>query len=106
MHCSNYENCVNREKGQLGYPIDKESLYVNKIYDNQTANRRCYTKSPIEIIEGFGFPMTLESLLKMVVIILLVALFVILIKDSLFPKEQVTVGIANPTEFNISSPKL
>lgn len=106
MHCNSYENCINKERENLRYPIDKESLYMDRIYDNQTANRRCYEKNPIEIVEGFGFPVTLESFLKMLVIILLIVLFVILAKDSLFPKEQVKIGIPKPTEFEMSSPKL
>ena len=106
MSCNSYESCNNKERETLKYPIDSESLYMQRIYDNQTANNRCYIKNPIEITEGFGSSLTWEMVLKILVIILLIALFVILAKDSIFPKEQVNLNIPKPTEFALSSVKL
>lgn len=106
MSCNSYESCNNKERENLRFPMDSESLYMQRIYDNQTANSRCYAKNPIEITEGFGSMFTWEMILKILVVILLIALFIILAKDSLFPKEQVNLNIQKPTEIGLSSVKL
>ena len=106
MSCNSYEGCINRERENMRYPIDNESLYMHRIFDNQTANRRCYERDPIEIVEGFGFSFTWESFLKFLVIVLLIILFVILIKDSIFPKEQVNIGVPEATELRMSTVKV
>ena len=106
MSCNSYESCINRERENMRYPIDDRSLYMNRIFDNQTANRRCYERDPIEIIEGFGFSLTWESFLKLLVIVLLIILFIVLIKDSIFPKEQVTLNIPETSELKMSTLKV
>jgi len=53
--CQGYNKCIRGMRKQLRYPIDYKSLYANRIYDNQTANNKCYQNFPINIIEGFGF---------------------------------------------------
>ena len=92
--CTNYDACIAGKRNNLRYPTDSQSLYANRIYDNQTANRRCYEGgNPIEIIEGFNCNFTWDQLLKGVVIILLIIAFVALAKDFLMPKEIVKVGV-------------
>ena len=54
MNCDSYDGCVKQGKNVLRYPVDTKSLYSQRIYDNQTANKKCYQRHPIEIIEGFG----------------------------------------------------
>lgn len=73
MSCSNYDSCIQRERHNLRHPVDKKSLYANRVYDNQTANRRCYEGSPINI-EGFGCPSreTINTLIRWAVIALVV----------------------------------
>lgn len=93
MPCSNYEECVNKEKQNMLYPTDQESLYQNKYFDDQTAATRCYWWNPINIIEGFSGPWTWETALKLVVVVLLIILFVMLTRDFLMPKENVELDI-------------
>lgn len=50
-NCQDYDNCVQSELEYLNQPADKNSLYANRIYDDQVANSRCYNK--LEAIEGF-----------------------------------------------------
>jgi hypothetical protein len=104
MSCQNYETCIKQERENLKYPIDNQSLYMHRINDNQTANRRCYEKNPIEIVEGFGFGFTWNQIIKFVIVIvaLLVVLFRMLAKDFFMPKEVVSFGIASPSEINFS----
>jgi hypothetical protein len=106
MACNGYDNCVNQERENLKYPIDKESLYGNRLYDDHTASTRCYRKNPIEIMEGFGHKLTWNSVLKFIVIVLLVVLFVVFVKDFLMPKQKVNIGLAEPSEFRFSRVRL
>jgi hypothetical protein len=71
--CQNYGNCINNEKKNLKYPIENTSLYSNRIVDNQLANRRCYEKNPIEIVEGFNTTNGgIVGLLKWIIILVIV----------------------------------
>jgi hypothetical protein len=97
--CKNYEDCIRNEREQLLYPIDRKSLYNHRIYDNQTANRRCYERDPFEIIEGFDDGFSWDSLLKFVVIVLLVVIFCVLAKDLFVTKEILSGG-------NLDSPSI
>jgi len=106
MSCNSYDSCSKRERENLGYPVDSESLYMNKIYDNQTANRRCYEKNPIDIVEGFGFPLSWEKILKFSIVVLLVILFVVLAKDFFMPKETVSINVPVASELKIETPTI
>ena len=90
--CKSYGSCRKEERTQLKYPIDQQSLYASRIYDNQTGNRRCYEKNPIEIIEGFGCGLFFEKLLKYTVVILLILALFFLAKDVIMPKQQVSIS--------------
>lgn len=83
MSCSNYNNCRNKEVNNMAFPADKDSLYAQKIYDDQTAASRCYSKQPrsVNIIEGFGENLTLASIIKYGIIILVLILVLSLIYD-------------------------
>ena len=93
MACNNFQNCVEQEKQNMRYPIDARSLYGDRFYDHHTAKTRCYARNPIDILEGFGAPMTLEKLIKWVLVGLLVVLLVLFAKDFFMPKEQVELAI-------------
>lgn len=95
MSCDAYGNCVDQKREQLKYPLDINSLYANRIYDNQTANSRCYVNNPVNIIEGFGT--TLGGLIKLIVVILIILLLISLFTDYGKPKEIVQVGIGSPS---------
>lgn len=88
MSCNNYDACVNKEKEHMRYPIDSESLYFDRVHDNQTANTRCYRNHPIEFVEAFGYKISWERVLKLIVVILLIVLFVTLAKEFVFHKKE------------------
>jgi hypothetical protein len=106
MSCKNFENCYNDETNTMEYPIDSESMYANRYYDEQTAKSRCYAKKPINIIEGFGLTFTWTNLIKVVVVILLIFLAYSLSKDFMFPKEVITIGVTVPSEFSLDQPSI
>ena len=102
MSCDAYGNCVNQKKNQLRYPLDINSLYANRIYDNQTANRRCYVQDPINIVEGFG-TWSVWDIIKLVVVVLLILLLVSFATDYFRPTEVVQVGgLATPSMIELS----
>ena len=88
MSCAGYDSCVNRERENMNYPMDNESLYANRFHDNQTAHSRCYQEHPIDILEGFGCKISWEKILKLVIVILLIILFVSLAKDFMYPLKE------------------
>ena len=90
MSCNNYDTCKQEKKYTLRHGSDDMSLYGKKIYDNQTANRRCYETNPINIVEGFGF--SFNTLFKWVVIILVIYLVFQLFNG----KEEVSLEMETP----------
>lgn len=105
-NCENYNNCMRTEMKNLEHPIDKNSLYMNRIYDKQTAARRCYQNNPIRIIEGFNNNVTWDKIIKWIVVILLIVLFVWFAKDLFIPKQTVSIGTNTVSEFQNSIPEL
>lgn len=103
--CKNYEECVNREMNDMEYPIDDPSLYMDRLYDQQTANRRCYEKNPINIVEGFGMgaPFTWDKIFKIIVVILLIIVFISLVKDFIIPKQEIKLDVASPTDMQLTA---
>jgi hypothetical protein len=100
MSCDAYGNCIKQKREQLRYPLDTNSLYAERIYDNQTANKRCYTNFPINILEGFGT--SWGGLIKLVVIILLIILLVSFFVDYSKPKEVIQLGLGSPSIVELS----
>jgi len=100
MTCNKHTSCKNIEDRNLLYPMDNNSLYSNRIYDNQTADRRCYTKYPIEYIEGFS-----DNLywFKILIIVLLIIIFIALIKEFIYPKQLIKLNLTPlSSEYRIS----
>ena len=93
MPCNNFQNCVNQEKQNMRYPIDTTSLYGRRYYDDHAAKTRCYARNPIDILEGFGAPFTLEKIIKWVLVLLLVILLIMFAKDFIMPKEQLELSV-------------
>lgn len=90
MSCSNFNNCKTQETNNMGFPSDADTLYAQKIYDDQTAANRCYANQPrsTNIVEGFGMGgFTWEKIIKIGIIILLVILFISLVCDYTSLKE-------------------
>ena len=82
-NCESYDECINENRETLRHPMDTKSLYKNRVYDNQTANRRCYEANPIDIVEGFGrSDFSLNMLLKWGIIIAIVYLVVMMVTKS------------------------
>lgn len=107
MSCQNYETCNKDEMDKLAFPMDSESIYADRYYDDQTARDRCYRKNPVEIVEGFGWGyLTWTNLIKLIVVCLLVYLAYSVSQDFLNPKEVVSVGVAPPSEFQASQPSI
>ena len=107
MSCKSFENCYNEELNTMAYPIDSESLYANRDYDEQTAKARCYAKNPVDIVEGFGMKLTWTNVIKFVVVLLLIFLAYTLSKDFICPKEIVSIGGGlSPSEFSIDIPSI
>lgn len=102
--CKNYDECLNKEMENMKYPIDDPSLYMDRIYDYQTANRRCYEKNPVNI-EGFGLsgPFTWDKIFKIIIVVLIVIVFISIISDIFVPKQQYKLDIASPTEMQLTA---
>ena len=83
-NCKDYDDCVNNTMCALRRaPVDEESLYADAIYDTELARRRCYEKSPINIMEGFGnSKLTFNMVLRLVILLLIVYLVYMMITDS------------------------
>jgi hypothetical protein len=82
--CNNYDGCRVQKKEQLIHTMDKQSLYRDRIMDNQTVNRRCYESNPVEIIEGFTINgWTLRELLKWVFVGLVIWTIVTMVSKPL-----------------------
>lgn len=80
--CAGYDNCITKTMDTLKYPMDRRSLYRNRIYDKQTANRRCYESNPMSIFEGFGSTeFTLTNVLKWLIVLVIIYLIYVLITD-------------------------
>ncbi len=94
MNCNNYDTCKQEKKSTLRRAADDMSLYGRRIYDNQTANRRCYETNPINIVEGFG--LSFNTLFKWVVIILVIYLVGTIIVQLFDTKEEVSIKLETP----------
>ena len=70
--CQSYDKCIHNTKKTIRYPVDKRSLYRDRIYDNQTSNKLCYQAHPLEVIEGFNGNIEWMVLLKWALIILVI----------------------------------
>lgn len=93
MACADYDKCRNFEMNRLQFPTDNNSLYDQKIYDNQTANSRCYSKHPSDIIkEGFSTLFTWENFIKLVIVVLLIILIVSLCMDHMKTEVKMVGG--------------
>lgn len=93
MACNaNFQNCVNRERQNMRYPMDARSLYANRIYDNQTANSRCYSENPIDIVEGFGMgSLSLVNILKWVIVALIIFAIYLCVRD--YAREEISLNV-------------
>ena len=93
MSCAGFNNCQSEEVNKMGFPVDNNSLYAQKIYDAQTAASRCYAQAPrtTSIIEGFGMSMSMENIIKIGIVILLIVLFISLICDYSGNAKEVSV---------------
>ncbi len=111
MTCNNWDKCKKNEMEERAFPVDNESLYKEKIYDNQSANNTCYETNPIKIIENFGNSQW-STWISVLVIILLAALLGFIFKDSIMSKDKLAQSVqsvqsggflelATPSEFNI-----
>lgn len=101
-----YDNCIGELRGQLEYPLDKKSLYGKRIYDNQTANRLCYERNPVNIVEGFGNFLPSFAINDIIKYALILFVTYLLFQYLFVPQQNVNLGInspqmggANTTEF-------
>ena len=99
MSCGNYDNCIDKKRCDLRHPVDKRSLYSGRIYDNQTANRRCYENNPIEIVEGFGCPSKdlIKLILKWTIIGLIVYVVGTMIMGMNKSSKEITLNVETPS---------
>jgi hypothetical protein len=90
-------NCISDKRQTLSHPVDTKSLYANRVYDNQTANRRCYNYNPVDIIEGFGLGnMDMKAILKWGILFLIVCAILMMVMDGGMKKE-IKLGVSTPT---------
>jgi len=94
MNCSDYDKCITNERQNLRHHKDQKSLYAKRVYDNQTANRRCYEKNPINI-EGFG-NINLQMIIKWALILLVIYVIIMLAIDLLMPSTEIKLGVSTP----------
>ena len=78
-NCGNYDNCIHQTRKTIRHPVDTRSLYRNRVYDNQTANRLCYHDNPVDIMEGFHGNLNFNILLKWAIIIIVIYLIFMLV---------------------------
>lgn len=96
--CASYDDCIAKTMDTLKYPLDKRSLYRYRIYDKQTANRRCYESHPINILEGFGSAdLTLTNILKLAIILVVIYL-IYLFATGKHPSDTVKALAGGSTE--------
>lgn len=88
VSCDVFGNCTNRESNNMKYPMDAKSIYADRVYDNQTGMARCYSRNPINIVEGFG-QLSFNNVLMWVVI----GLILYLLYRMYFGKEEVAIGV-------------
>jgi hypothetical protein len=79
------------------FPSDSKSLYNQKIYDTQNAHRKCYSEADegsVQVIEGFGRQdITLKSILKFAIFVVVVVLGLLIADNLLEGKLSRAVGI-------------
>nr|QBK89124.1 MAG: hypothetical protein LCMiAC02_02170 [Mimivirus LCMiAC02] len=90
--CQNFNECGINARQTLAYPTDKRSLYADRIYDNQTVNNRCYSKHPINIIEGFG-KFNVNKIIRWVFIFIILCIIFTFVVDFFKPKEVVHLAV-------------
>ncbi len=97
--CQNFDRCGINAAQTLAHPTDKQSLYADRIYDSQTVNNRCYSKHPVNIIEGFG-KFNMNKILRWVCIIVILVIIFTFVMDLFKPKEIVSLAVdsVNATE--------
>ena len=95
MNCHKYDGCVNQGRETLTYPTEDKSLYADRIYDNQTTNKRCYEKEPIEIIEGFS-KNRLNRIIRWIIIIIILYILVSMLIQFLYPEKVYTIVDISP----------
>jgi len=91
--CSNYNGCVDNSRQTLAYPIDQESLYADRIYDNQTTNRRCYEKKPINIVEGFG-KRRINRIIRWIIIIIILYILLTMLMQFMQPGKVFAIELS------------
>jgi hypothetical protein len=113
MSCANFDNCRTQEVNKMAFPTDDNSLYAQKIYDEQTAASKCYNAQPIvrpNIVEGFSLTQgfTWKKIITIVIIILLILLFISLFHNFEFNYEynrtyQQNGGFDNESYFELTA---
>lgn len=99
MPCTDFNNCKQEMMDRLEQPTDENSLYADRIYDNQTASRRCAeAANPLtKVLEGFGLSggskSWWETLSWWLSIFLCVCLLVWCLSALFNPQEEVTLGV-------------
>ena len=101
MSCTRYDGCADRSRQVLSYPTAPETLYGDRIYDNQTTNRRCYEKHPINIIEGFG-KRRINRLIKWVIIIIILYILFTMVWQFVQPAKIFAMDISPVSPIGIT----
>lgn len=108
MSCQNYDQCVHNTQETLKHPTDSQSLYATKIYDNQTANRRCYETTALShrpnIIEGFRNGTLLQKLIRIAIFIAIIYVIYMVITGGFKPYEEVSIPTDTLGPMTPSSP--
>lgn len=85
----------------LEQPTNENSLYAERIYDEQTASRRCYEKNPItNILEGFSGGSKWETVSKWLSIFLIVCLIIWCLTAIFAPSEEINIGVDSISDLN------
>ena len=106
MTCTDFNNCKKEMLDRLEQPTDENSLYADRIYDNETATRRCYeTKNPVaRVLEGFGLTggskSCMETISKWLSIFLVVCLIIWCLSAIFSPNEEIHLGVESISEFD------
>lgn len=93
MSCKNYDECLNKNMDRR-VPIDSESLYADRLYDNQYVRDRCYQENPINI-EGYGM-LSMRNLFVWGLILLVLVVLAYMLLNKNFEETFLNVDTISP----------
>ncbi len=104
----NFEACVREQKKHLQKKASPNSLYAQRLYEDQSARAKCTPQSVFEGFDGGNFTNNnmIMQLIKWAIIILTLWIIISLIMDSCKPSDTITLEIRPLTEGTVGTANL